>query len=152
MLVGCRACSTEPSDCASYRFESGISPAFRITGAASGEARKRIRAPAASGYRTAPVSAPAKKTFGWSSSGIVPTKEIPGTSISSLTCWKPISASPRATTLATGSPDGGPLTLRLLLATWSADVRPRGPGAHDHADQRAREIDLAVGAHQSSPA
>jgi hypothetical protein len=45
---------------------------------------------------------------------------VPGTFITSLTCWKPISASPRATTAATGSPEGGPRTLRLFCAIWSA--------------------------------
>src|SRR5437879_4499862 len=34
----------------------------------------------------------------------------------------------------------------------AADVRLRGPGAHHHADLRAGEIDLAGGAHQASPA
>ena len=41
-----------PTDTASYGFATGISPAFAITGAASGEARKRSSAPAASGCCT----------------------------------------------------------------------------------------------------
>jgi len=46
------------------RSESGVSPAFKITGAASGDARKRISALAASGCWTVLVSAPAKKVVG----------------------------------------------------------------------------------------
>src|SRR6185369_4607506 len=62
-----------------YRAEGGVSPAFKITGTASGDARKRIRALAASGCRTVLVSAPAKVNPGCSSAGIAPTKVIPGT-------------------------------------------------------------------------
>ena len=50
--------------CAVYRPETGVSPAFRIVVAASGDARKRIRALAASGCRAVLVSAPAKETSG----------------------------------------------------------------------------------------
>ena len=46
----CRPHANEPS--ASYRSEIGVSPAFKITGAASGDARKRISALAASGCST----------------------------------------------------------------------------------------------------
>src|SRR5258708_26236917 len=64
---------------ASYRPESGVSPAFEIAGAASADARKRISALAASGWRTVLVSVPAKKITGWSSAGIAPMKVVPGT-------------------------------------------------------------------------
>ena len=47
-----------------YGFVRGLSPAFEITGAASGDARKRIRALAAAGSRTLLVSVPAKKIVG----------------------------------------------------------------------------------------
>jgi hypothetical protein len=47
-----------------YGFVRGLSPAFEITGAASGDARKRIRALAAAGSLTLLVSAPAKKIVG----------------------------------------------------------------------------------------
>ena len=87
--------SLEQTNFASYRSESGVSPAFKITCAASGDARKRSSALAASGCRAERVSAPAKKVGGWTEAGIVPTKVMPGTCISSATCWKPISASPR---------------------------------------------------------
>jgi hypothetical protein len=60
------------------------------------------------------ASAAAKKIIGWTSVGIVTTKVIPGTCINSPT-WL-MFASPRATTAATGSPDGGPRTFRLLSA------------------------------------
>src|SRR6202035_4493444 len=103
-----------------YRSGIGINPAFEITGAASGDARKRINALAASGSRTREVSAAAKEKFGCSSGGIAPTKLTPWVWISSATCWKPISASPRATTAGTGSPEGGPRTFRLLAAISSA--------------------------------
>ena len=46
----------------SYRPVSGIKPALVITGAASGDARKRISALAASGCRTVLVSAPGEET------------------------------------------------------------------------------------------
>ena len=55
-------------------------------GAASGDARNRISAWAASGCRADAVSAPAKKVVGCTSVGIVPTNVMPGTWISSLTC------------------------------------------------------------------
>ena len=47
-----------------YCAGTGVRPAFRIVGAASGDARKRIRALAASGCRAVVVSAPAKETSG----------------------------------------------------------------------------------------
>ena len=47
-----------------YGSVRGLSPAFEITGAASDDARKRIRALAAAGSRTPLVSAPAKKIVG----------------------------------------------------------------------------------------
>ena len=47
-----------------YGSVRGLSPAFEITGAASDDARKRIRALAAAGSRTLLVSAPAKKIVG----------------------------------------------------------------------------------------
>src|SRR5437660_617044 len=77
------------------RCQGGVSPAFKIAGAAAGAARKRISALPASGCRALLVRAPAKENPGCSSAGIAPTKLTPGTWISSLTCWKPISASPR---------------------------------------------------------
>jgi hypothetical protein len=43
---------------------TGVRPAFRIVVAASGDARKRIRALATSGWLTVLVSAPAKETSG----------------------------------------------------------------------------------------
>jgi hypothetical protein len=48
----------------SYRADGGISPAFKIAGTASGDARKRISALAASGCRTVLASAAAKKVGG----------------------------------------------------------------------------------------
>ena len=53
-----------------YCFATGISPAFKIADAASGDARKRSSALAASGCRTVLVSAPAKVNIGWTSAGI----------------------------------------------------------------------------------
>ena len=47
-----------------YCSESGISPTFKITGAAAGDERKRISALAASGCVAELVTAPAKKTLG----------------------------------------------------------------------------------------
>jgi hypothetical protein len=49
---------------AGYRGEGGNSPAFAIASAASGEARKRINASAASGCCTVLVSAPANEKPG----------------------------------------------------------------------------------------
>jgi hypothetical protein len=57
----------------SYSAETGISPTFVTTGAASGDARKRISASPASGCCTELVSAPANENIGWSSVGMVPT-------------------------------------------------------------------------------
>ena len=54
-----------------HLLETGVNPAFKIVGAASGAARKRSSALAASGSRAVLVSAPAKKNPGWSSAGIV---------------------------------------------------------------------------------
>ena len=42
---------------------------------------------------------------------------MPGSWINSLTCWKPISASPLRTTVATGVPGGVTFALGLI---WSA--------------------------------
>ena len=60
-----------------YRSDSGASPAFVITGAASGELRKRISALAASGCWALAVKAPAKKVICWTSFGSGPTKVMP---------------------------------------------------------------------------
>jgi hypothetical protein len=49
---------------AAYRPEIGISPAFEIVGAASGDTRKRSSARAASGCRLVLVSAPANENPG----------------------------------------------------------------------------------------
>jgi hypothetical protein len=58
--------AAEPGVREGYRSrpETGVNPAFTIVVAASGDARKRIRALAASGCRDALVSAPAKETSG----------------------------------------------------------------------------------------
>ena len=61
-----------------YFCGGGVSPAFEITGAASGDARKRSSAVAASGCAGVAVSAPAKENPGCSSAGIAPTKVTPG--------------------------------------------------------------------------
>ena len=63
---------------------------------------------------------------------------MPGTWMSSLTCWKPISASPRATTAATGSPDGGPRTLRLLPA-----ISPATPSFGNSVPERYVPLPLS---------
>ena len=109
--------------------------AFVIAAAASGDARNLISArprPAPS-LRT---HAPANATRDCSSAGIGPTRSMPGTWISSLTCWKPISASPRATTAATGSPEGGPRTLRLFDRDLVGNTQLR--------EQHRREIGAAA--------
>ena len=64
MSFGANYFRLEMLGCAGYRPETGVNPAFRIVVAASGDARKRIRALAASGCRAALVIAPAKETSG----------------------------------------------------------------------------------------
>jgi hypothetical protein len=54
----------EDAPVADYGPETGVSPAFEIAGAASGDARNRISARAASGCRAVLVIAPAKENPG----------------------------------------------------------------------------------------
>src|SRR5262245_10629304 len=62
-----------------YRSDSGVSPAFLITGSVSGQVRKRSAAAAASGSRAFLVTAPAKNVSGCTAEGIVATNVTPGT-------------------------------------------------------------------------
>ena len=88
-----------------------------MTGAASGEARKLISALAASGCRTALMSTPAKKVMGWSPARNRADEGNSGDMNQLADLLEANLRSPRATTAATGSPDGGPRTFRLLPAT-----------------------------------
>ena len=67
---------------------------------------KESSALAASG-RVEVVHTPAEKTVThWISGGSKPITSMPGIFINSLNCWKPSSASPRATRTPTGMPGG----------------------------------------------
>ena len=55
-----------------------------------------------------PLQTPAEKVVTiWIAGGSVPTTSMPARCISSLSCWKPSSTSPRATSVPTGTPGGG---------------------------------------------
>src|SRR2546423_1684147 len=73
---------------------------------------------------------PAEKTVTfWASPGTSPTMSIPSMGLSSLSCWKPISASPRATTFPTGSAGIISALPRTFAAIDPIGDRLRG-GAH----------------------
>ena len=92
-------------------------PCFLITGAAAGAVRNFCNA-LASVCALAPAGTPLENTvMFWTSAGIGPRKSMPASWINSLTCWKPISASPFRIRDATGTP--GVVTFALALI-WSA--------------------------------
>ena len=94
----------------------GSMPLFLIAGRAAGEVRNAISAFAAAGDG-AFAAVPAEKIVArCTPSGIGPVSVMPGTGNSSLICWKPTSASPRATTAPTRSPS----MRRLFGSTRSA--------------------------------
>jgi len=99
----------------------GSRPLAVMAWVAAGEDRKVIRDFAASGSLD-PVTIPAEKmVIFWTSLGKGPTNSIPEIGFNSLICWKPISASPRATTDPTGTAG----IIRLLAVTWSTMPRRR---------------------------
>ena len=88
-------------------------PCFLMTGAAAGAVRNFCNS-LASVCALAPADTPLENTVMFcTSAGIGPRKSMPASWISSLTCWKPISASPLRITDATGTP--GPCLLGLGL-------------------------------------
>ena len=109
-------------------------PWRRLASAASGERMKSSIARTASA-RSEPGHRPAEKVvMNWIGSGSVPSTSMPGRCISSLSCWKPSSTSPRATSEPTGTP-GGACTMRPLDLLGDApaleqlrQVHAAGPG------------------------
>ena len=77
----------------------GSSPAFVSVGAAADEAKNAIRALPASACLAFVVVPAENIVIFCTSAGSGPTRSAPGIGKSSLICWKPSSASPRATTL-----------------------------------------------------
>ena len=95
-------------------------PCFLMIGRSRGRCQELLQRPRF-GLRLGFGGTPLENTVIFcTSAGIGPRKSMPASWISSLTCWKPISASPLRITVATGTP--GPVSLALALISSAMPI------------------------------